>query len=329
MTFDSQDEADAFVAKRAKKPKGMFVMAKDALYHRDTLTLTVSDRKNAGPIIADELFYLTRAAGVLPLGNNRYRISTRMSFLEVAQVFNFSNRYLKGDNNKYSVLRDDRDRYVLLDTEAQPKSVLEYFRLDPPDEISLFEAEQQLFWYKLANLPHGLGKQEIISALCELKGGPGDGDIVDAALDASTYSPSLTFSLREELIQRHSFMLEGRIVVLLPVDPPLEKPQDVDSGHSKHEAPRPCADLDAVVTGEQWAPRKAISSFVERKYKNKRRMAVRVIAQRDPSQCPEGGSPQLAGQVTVHDKIRSLTAWQSAIVRRLETLRNQGKLGLS
>ena len=128
VTFDSQDEADAFVAKRAKKPKGMFVMAKDALYHRDTLTLTVSDRKNAGPIIADELFYLTRAAGVLPLGNNRYRISTRMSFLEVAQVFNFSNRYLKGDNNKYSVLRDDRDRYVLLDTEAQPKSVLEYFR---------------------------------------------------------------------------------------------------------------------------------------------------------------------------------------------------------
>ena len=298
VTFDSQEEAEAFLQSRAKKPKGMYVMAKESLYHKDTLTLTVSDRKGAGQIIADELFYITRAAGVLPIGNNRFRICTRMAFLEVAQVLNFNNRYLQGDNNKYSVLRDDKDRYVQLDTASQPKSVLEYLRSEPPEEISLHEAEQQLYWFKMVNLPHGLDKEMILTLLENLKDWPGRRELVDVVIDSSKFLPTLTFSLKQELTSAHSFLLEGRIVAILPVEAPLEKPQDVESGSPELNASQPCADLDSVETGQAWAPRKAITSYVERKYKNKRRVAVRQIARRKAGapHDPEDGGPLLASR---------------------------------
>jgi len=301
VTFDSQEKADAFLQSRAKKPKGMYVIAKESLYHEDTLTLTVSDKKEAGPIIADELFYITRGAGVLPIGNNRYRICTRMAFLEVAQVLNFNNRYLKGDNNKFSVLRNDKNKYLHLDTQAQPKSVLEYLRSEPPEELSLHDAEQQLYWFKMVNLPHGLSKEVILTLLENLKNWPGRSELVDVVIDSSTYLPTLTFSLKQELTLAHSFLLEGRIVAILPVDAPLEKPHDVESGSPELNASQPCADLDSFEIDQAWAPRKTITSYVERKYKNRRRVVVRQIVRRNSNAPPGPGGDS--------SKLPRRTAW--------------------
>lgn len=111
--FDTLQEAEKFALENAESPKDVFSMLRRDLYRHDTLTLSCTGQK---PISAQELFFLTNAMGVLPIGGHRYRISTTMSMLQVAQVLNFQNRYIQKDNMKFVTLRNDQNGYVMLNT---------------------------------------------------------------------------------------------------------------------------------------------------------------------------------------------------------------------
>ena len=128
VPFPSLDAAEKYALEIAAKPRGIFSMLKQDLYNENTLTLTCSGKR---AVSAEELFYLTNAVGVLPIGGNRYRISTSMKILELAQVLHFQNAYIQKDNKKFVALRDDKNHFVLLDTKRPPADVKTYYRLEP------------------------------------------------------------------------------------------------------------------------------------------------------------------------------------------------------
>ena len=68
MPFATAEEARRYALTVAKNARGMFAMLKEELYCAGTLTLTCETGPKAAEVVADELFFLTRATGVLPIG---------------------------------------------------------------------------------------------------------------------------------------------------------------------------------------------------------------------------------------------------------------------
>ena len=188
--FSSLADAEKFVLGLAANPRGVFGMLKRDLYAPDTLTLTCSGEK---PVKAEELFFLVNAMGVLPIGGNRYRITTNMTLLEAAQVFHFQNEYVQGDNKKFISLRDDKNQYTMLDTKKPPKNLKSYYRREPVQDI--VPQPQSTVWYQVTNLPNGISANVLLRAFQQTSWWPSEAK--EILLDERPFHPEAWFSVSD------------------------------------------------------------------------------------------------------------------------------------
>jgi len=90
-----------------------------------------------------------------------------------------------------------------------------------------------------------------------------------------------------------TFVVEGRLIVILPIEAPVEPPTDV-APTSKDNLLRDLSDLRLGNDSRLWLPQKKVVSFVQRAYGQRKRIIVRKENPRapvtSPSQAARGGS---------------------------------------
>ena len=153
--------ARAFLAATAKRPNGMFAMARLSLHHRDTYTL-LCDRD----VVADELYELLGAYAVMPIGGHKYRFCTDLELLDLAVILHRQNKFIRrGGINKYRTLRDDHDRYVHIGANSPHPRILSTYhrRLE-----MMAEAHERIpgrHWHRLSNVPRGALPSQVQEAM--------------------------------------------------------------------------------------------------------------------------------------------------------------------
>ena len=253
--FDTLQEAEKFALENAESPKDVFSMLRRDLYRHDTLTLSCTGQK---PISAQELFFLTNAMGVLPIGGHRYRISTTMSMLQVAQVLNFQNRYIQKDNMKFVSLRNDQNGYVMLNTGTTPKQVKQYYRLEPPRALSR-RAEPEC-WFRMSNLPNGITEECLLDTLRGLEWWPTS--IRKTLLDNTKHQPDAWFKLGDEAEMKRvplTIRISNRPITIVPTGAP--GPALLD------KTPVVKKNLRQVLNKEMllWKPAKLTKTYVDKR----------------------------------------------------------------
>lgn len=277
VPFGGDALASTFLREIAKDPKGVFAMNKAELYGSKTLTLTVATEvpTRTGTrkihVSADELYFLTNATGILPIGGNRFRIATEMPMLKVAQVLHFQNSYIQNDCKKFLVLRDDKNGYVMLDTKKSPRVVHKYYRLDPPPAASVDKPRDRTLWFSIVNLPNGVVLDKLLEALKALEWWPGS----DLLIDRSKFLPTAWFSVQDENDEGKRFptviRLFSRPLILMPGVPP---PQSSFSSQEQPEADAvDIKQLHSCGSATEWAPRGKTKLVVAAKYQTGRSRA--------------------------------------------------------
>ena len=259
--FDTLQEAEKFALENAEKPKDVFSMLRRDLYKHDTLTLSCTGKR---PVSAQELFFLTNAIGVLPIGGHRYRISTTMSMLQVAQVLHFQNRYIQKDNMKFVALRNDQNGYVMLNTGSTPQQIKQYYRLEPPRALG--RQTGRGYWFRMSNLPNGITKHCLLETLRGLKWWPTS--ILKSLLDNTKHQPDAWFELKDEAELAGvplTIRISNRPITIAPTGAP--RPALLD------ETPEVKGDLRQVLNKEmlQWKPAKLTKTYVARRTAGQKR----------------------------------------------------------
>ena len=258
VPFLDQKEAQNFVKQIAANPDEVYCMPKVSLYDLDTLTLTC---KAKSAVSADELYKLLQATAVMPIGHDRYRFTTNMQMLDVAQVLYRQNRYVKGDMSKFRALRSDRDRYVIL-TKKMPRRIGRYYRrvvtTDPEVEVG------KKFWYKISNVPRGYSDDALKGALKRFEWWP---KFQTRLIDRRDYFPSLWMALDKDLDLPSLFHMGGRPCVLLPDDAPppgctnMDRREEVKRGSILGRMER-----QSVGVGDSWVPTQATKAIIHSQY---------------------------------------------------------------
>ena len=281
VPFPSLEAAEKYALAIAAKPRGTFSMLKQDLYNENTLTLTCSGKR---AVSAEELFYLTNAVGVLPIGGNRYRISTSMKMLEVAQVLHFQNVYIQKDKNKFVSLRDDKDRFVVLDTKRPPADVQTYYRLEPVREQEQVPAPGS--WYQMSNLPHGFTEEVLLETLQQTGWWPSD--VKKIWVDDDPFQPDAWFQTQSTAPMPISAVIANRPVAIVKADVPRQLLQKGKNVTSRRD---PLAVLNFTERETNWKPSKKTAAVVERKFSRKPRLIRRsarpkAMGQRTPTTRP-------------------------------------------
>ena len=298
--FNTLADAEKYALNIAEKPRGMFGMLKRDLYSPNTLTLTCSGKR---PVTPEELFFLTNAMGVLPIGGDRYRISTNMKLLEVAQMLHFHNEYIQKDLRKFISLRDDKERYVMLDTKKPPRNVKEYYRLKPALEQKA--SVTGVSWYHMTNLPNGITTEVLLEALSTTQWWPSDSREAYLMLDSGSFQPEAWFTLPTEVVVPISAVIANRPAAIIQADAPCHLQQILlraEAGARSGSNP-----LDILSLGERelsWKPTFKMKSVVEKKISGRARALERAVPQNCPkilsrksrmlssqSRLPDGASP--------------------------------------
>lgn len=272
--FETLAEAEKFALKIAEKPRGMFSMLKRDLYSLNTLTLTCSGKR---PVTPEELFFLTNAMGVLPIGGDRYRISTNMKLLEVAQNLHFHNEYLQKDLKKFIAIRDDKDRVVKLGTKKPPKNVREYYRLEPDLEQKQ-PVDAGASWYHMTNLPNGISTAMLHEALSTFEWWLSDSKETDVLLDEGPFQPEAWLKLPAGVVVPISAVIASRPVAIIQADAPYSLQRSLMKASV---APQPVSNpLDVLDLGERelgWKPTSKMKSVVEKKVSGRARALTRAV----------------------------------------------------
>ena len=279
--FNTLADAEKYALKIAEKPRGMFSMLKRDLYSPNTLTLTCSGKR---PVTAEELFFLTNAMGVLPIGGDRFRISTNMKLLEVAQMLHFHNEYIQKDLRKFISLRDDKDRFVMLDTKKPPKSVKEYYRLKPALEQKAVVTG--VSWYHMTNLPNGITTEVLLEALSTTKWWARDSKEASLMLDNGSFQPEAWLKLPTKVVVPISTVVANRPVAIVQADAPCHLQQNILRAEAASGARPGSNPLDVLSLGERelsWKPTFKMKSVVEKKISGRARALVRAV----PQICPK------------------------------------------
>ena len=302
LPFDSLREAEEFALGKAEKPMGMFCMLKRDLYDHKTLTLTCSGKK---PVLPEELYYLTHAMGVLPIGGHRYRISTNMSMLEAAQVLNFQNRYVQNDKMKYIWLRDDSNGYVKLNTDKSPTQVKLYYRLEPPKALDQNIESGQ--WYCVSNLPYGATSQTLLEALAALPWWPSS--VKEIIVDDVKHQPDAWFHVPAgvEANIPLTIRVSNRPVTIVRAG----VPRSVLLAKEKKSARKGPIRVPEVETSVAWQVPRLTKAYVARRAKRDRRVRKQDSGRAEASQvdqkevAPNVEAPKLAqrpGGAAIRDR---------------------------
>ena len=257
VPFRDSKEADAFLKNVALEPRGMFAIAKSALYEDSVLTLSC---KSHSTVEADELFRLTGAKGVLPIGEDKYRIWTEMPMLKVAQVLNFQNRYIQKDLMKYKTLRNDKDKYVPLSTKKSPSRVLEYYRRPVPVDRPAAKTIAGRVWYSVTNLPNGVNAHKLLSYFQSLSWWPSTSP---ALLLDRAYTPKAWFQLDAACQVPSVVVVDSRPLVILP---DLAPPADLENPPAKPASVTDFDELRQCGTVSAWSAARATQAFMASKY---------------------------------------------------------------
>ena len=274
--FNSLLEAEEYVLGMAESPMGMFCMLKRDFYNHKTLTLTCSGKK---PVLPEELYYLTHAMGILPIGGHRYRISTNMGMLEAAQVLNFQNRYIQKDRMKYICLRDDNNGYVKLNTDTAPKQVKLYYRLVPPRALD--QQVQSGKWYCMSNLPNGVTSHILLEALRDLPWWPSS--IKEIIVDDVKHQPDVWFRIPAETEANIplTISISNRPVAIVRSG----VPRSVLLAKNKRSTQKGPLKTPQHEVSVAWRPPRLTKDFVARRAKKDRR--VRKLDSGQPEARPE------------------------------------------
>ena len=185
-----------------------------------------------------------------------------MQMLDVAKVLYRQNRYMKGDNKKFRVLRSDTDRFVIL-TGKMPRKLGRYYRrvLDTVPEV----ITGQSFWHKISNIPRGYHEEKLLRAMEAFDWWPED--VVDKLIDKRDYFPSVWIATVRDVELPQLFYINGRPCVMLPDGPPPPGCIDMDAS----EAPDRSSILSRMIrrsdgAGDSWTPSAATMSIMAAHY---------------------------------------------------------------
>ena len=270
--FATLEDAERYALGLAANPRGVFGMLKRDLYAPETLTLTCSGEK---PVKAEELFYLVNAMGVLPIGGNRYRITTTMSLLEAAQVFHFQNEYVQGDNKKFISLRDDKNQFTMLNTKKPPRSLKSYYRLEPVQDLK--QQPQSAIWYQVTNLPNGITASVLLRALKKTEWWPNEAN--EVLLDERPFQPEAWFKVKTAKTCEVpvSAVVANRPVAIVESDAPYELLQ---KSSPVSEAKDPMSILNFGERELDWRPGGKTKAVVDKRISGKKRAIKRKVPKR-------------------------------------------------